>query len=381
MRPSRAWPASLPSYFPFALLACSTTLLACSVTPAPEDAATDAPPEPRDAGMDMGTDTGPVRADPALPTASGACPSFDAPATLSFSPAGIGTRQARIWVGPEAAGMDGPLVFYWHGAGGSPDQAPYVLADALTAITEAGGVVVAPVHDPEAGSLPWFLSTGSREDDLLLADEIVACAEAGVGIDDHRIHAIGFSAGALHTTQMTFRRATLRIAGLIRPRWIAPRDPRGRGRGMTGTEYANLVARYLLDTFGHRGITVYREVPFGKTLIGKNRRIDILLIEESSRTAMALECKYQGSMGTTDEKIPYALTDLAQLGMPACLVYAGEGFSPGIEHMLAASPLTAYCRPTQPHRPEADTRELDAALARTFRWWDVVVAGRTPFGR
>jgi len=144
VRPSRAWPASLPSYFPFALLACSTTLLACSVTPAPEDAATDAPPEPRDAGMDMGTDTGPVRADPALPTASGACPSFDAPATLSFSPAGIGTRQARIWVGPEAAGMDGPLVFYWHGAGGSPDQAPYVLADALTAITEAGGVVVAP---------------------------------------------------------------------------------------------------------------------------------------------------------------------------------------------------------------------------------------------
>jgi hypothetical protein len=150
---------------------------------------------------------------------------------------------------------------------------------------------------------------------------------------------------------------------------------------MTGTEYANLVARYLVDTFGNRGITVYREVPFGKTLIGKNRRIDILLIEESSRTAMALECKYQGSMGTTDEKIPYALTDLAQLGMPACLVYAGEGFSPGVAHMLAASPLTAYCRPAQPHRPEPDTRELDAALARTFRWWDVVVAGRTPFGR
>ena len=163
---------------------------------------------------------------------------------------------------------------------------------------------------------------------------------------------------------------------------------------LTGTQYANLVASYLVARFGHRGVTVYREVPFGKTLIGKNRRIDILLIEESSRTAMALECKYQGSTGTTDEKIPYALADLGQLGMPACLVYAGEGFSPGarqalrrvtqgfspgIAHMLAASPLTAYCLPHAPFGAGDDTRELDAALARTFRWWDLVVAGKSPF--
>jgi hypothetical protein len=149
---------------------------------------------------------------------------------------------------------------------------------------------------------------------------------------------------------------------------------------VTGTEYANLVASYLVKSFGGRGLTVYREVPFGKTLIGKNRRIDILLIEESSRIAMALECKYQGSLGTTDEKIPYALSDLAQLGMPACLVYAGEGFSPGVAHMLAASPITAYCAPTPQLEPCEETRELDAAIARTFRWWDLVVAGRTPFG-
>ena len=148
---------------------------------------------------------------------------------------------------------------------------------------------------------------------------------------------------------------------------------------LTGTQYANLVASYLVARFGHRGVTVYREVPFGKTLIGKNRRIDILLIEESSRTAMALECKYQDSAGTADEKIPYALQDLAQLGMPACLVYAGEGFSPGIAHMLAASPLTAYCWPEAPFASTEATRELDAALARTFRWWDLVVAGKSPF--
>lgn len=149
---------------------------------------------------------------------------------------------------------------------------------------------------------------------------------------------------------------------------------------MTGAQYANLIASYLATSFGHRGITIYREVPLGKTIIGKNRRIDILVIEESTRAAMALECKYQDSAGTADEKIPYALEDLAQIGMPVCLVYAGEGFSQGILHMLAASPLAAYCLPQAGNLAPTDaTRELDAALALTFKWWDLVVRGRAPF--
>jgi hypothetical protein len=148
---------------------------------------------------------------------------------------------------------------------------------------------------------------------------------------------------------------------------------------MTGTQYANLVASYVVQNFGHRGVTVYREVPFGKTIIGKNRRIDIVLIEEASRTAMAIECKYQDSLGTADEKIPYALEDVMQIGMPVCLAYAGEGFSQGIRHMLAASATAAYCLPDETLAPSDATRELDATLARTFKWWDVVVRGKTPF--
>jgi len=148
---------------------------------------------------------------------------------------------------------------------------------------------------------------------------------------------------------------------------------------LTGNQYANRVASYVLHNFGHRGITVYREVPFGKSIIGKNRRIDIMLIEEATRTAMAIECKYQDSLGTADEKIPYALSDIQQIGMPVCLTYAGEGFSEGIRHMLAASPLAAHCLPDVALAMSESTRELDAVLARTFRWWDIVVRGKTPF--
>jgi hypothetical protein len=104
-----------------------------------------------------------------------------------------------------------------------------------------------------------------------------------------------------------------------------------------------------------------------------------VLIEESTRTAMAIECKYQDSLGTADEKIPYALEDIAKIGMPVCLAYAGEGFSEGIRHMLAASPIAAYCLPDASHGHGDATRELDAALARTFKWWDLVVRGKTPF--
>jgi hypothetical protein len=47
--------------------------------------------------------------------------------------------------------------------------------------------------------------------------------------------------------------------------------------------------------------------------------------------------------------------------------------------MLAASPIAAYCLPDASYTPTDATRELDAALARTFKWWDLVVRGKTPF--
>lgn len=149
---------------------------------------------------------------------------------------------------------------------------------------------------------------------------------------------------------------------------------------LTGTQYANLIASYVVHNFGHRGITVYREVYLGKTIIGKNRRLDILILEEQTRVAMGLECKYQDTLGTADEKIPYALSDMEHLDMPVCLVYAGKGWSSGILHMLRASPLAGFCEPDHDTlAPSETTRELDAALARTFKWWDLVVRGKTPF--
>ena len=148
---------------------------------------------------------------------------------------------------------------------------------------------------------------------------------------------------------------------------------------MTGGEYANLVATYVARRFGDRGLRVYREVRVGKTIIGKNRYVDVFCVSDDTRKAFAIECKFQESQGTVDEKIPYALDDLRALPMSGCIAYAGQGFSEGVQHMLAASPHAAYCLPLSDQiDSSAETRELDHVLAVHFGWWDVLIERKKP---
>jgi hypothetical protein len=148
---------------------------------------------------------------------------------------------------------------------------------------------------------------------------------------------------------------------------------------VTGADYANLVAAYLARRFGPRGLKVYREIRVGKSIIGKNRCIDVFCVSDADGKAFAVECKFQDSPGTVDEKIPYALDDLAALPMAGCVAYAGKGFSEGVLHMLGAAPRAAYCLPVDGQIDSTtETRELDHMLATHFGWWDVLVGGKRP---
>lgn len=149
---------------------------------------------------------------------------------------------------------------------------------------------------------------------------------------------------------------------------------------MTGNQYRDLIAAYIHRCYSPFGLVVYTEISLGKTVIGKDRRIDVLVVRSSDQQAIALECKYQDTQGTTDEKIPYALEDLEALWIPGCLVYAGEGWSRGILHTLEASKLAARCLPDEDallHSPE--TRELDHVLAATFGLWELVLPASRRF--
>lgn len=148
---------------------------------------------------------------------------------------------------------------------------------------------------------------------------------------------------------------------------------------MKGHEYADLIAAYLTMNYGHRGLVVYREVSLGKSIIGKNRKIDILAMHHESSRALGIECKYQATQGTADEKLPYTLSDLEAMHVPAFVAYAGEGFSIGVAHMLESHKLAAYCLPSFDLAPTKDTVELDHVIAMIFGWWDQVLARKQPF--
>lgn len=149
-----------------------------------------------------------------------------------------------------------------------------------------------------------------------------------------------------------------------------------------GHSYRDIIAGYIHHQYSDLGLVVYREVSLGKTIIGKDRQIDIFVLRPHDSRALAIECKYQDVPGTADEKIPYALDDLAALWVPGCLVYAGRGWSRGVLHQLEASRLAAYCMPDRPSfaRSKA-TRELDYLLAATFGFWEHILPASKRFKR
>ena len=151
---------------------------------------------------------------------------------------------------------------------------------------------------------------------------------------------------------------------------------------MTGNQYRDLIASYIHHNYAPDGLVVYVEISLGKTVIGKDRCIDVFVVRPSDRKAIAIECKYQDSLGTVDEKIPYALQDLDALWVPGCLVYAGKGWSKGVLHSLEASRLAAHCIPDRGGLGRTkQTRELDHVLAAIFGFWDLVLPAAKRFRR
>lgn len=149
----------------------------------------------------------------------------------------------------------------------------------------------------------------------------------------------------------------------------------GDAAKLGGKPFRQIVARHVAAKFGPHGLLVYEEVPFGSSIIGKDRRLDVLVVSERSGQSVGLQAKYQEHGGTTDEKIHYALADCAAMWIPAVVVYGGNGWSPGVRHTLQASRHAVRFDVHTGGKP-ADTEELDAFLASTFGLWPLVLARR-----
>ncbi len=156
-------------------------------------------------GADAGVDAPPVP-HAFVPTPTGPCPTI-ANGDVTFAPLGVAPRQVRLTL--DAAAAKGPLILYWHATGSNVSEVALSLGTSQAGFTAGGGVVAAPYADPAAGNFPWYIvNQSTRQDDFLVADEIVACLAQAGRIDTDHVHSWGMSAGALQTTGMGYLRAT-----------------------------------------------------------------------------------------------------------------------------------------------------------------------------
>ena len=131
-------------------------------------------------------------------------------------------------------------------------------------------------------------------------------------------------------------------------------------------------------------VVVYTEVSLGKTIIGKNRKLDVFAVRRSDQCALALETKYQEVQGTTDEKIPYALKTLRRSGsrLPRIRrpVLVGRKAEYTLRRGLVAPCIACLSARTS---PGASRREnsICTLIAAVFGFWDhVIPEERTLFG-
>lgn len=80
-----------------------------------------------------------------------------------------------------------------------------------------------------------------------------------------------------------------------------------------------------------------RKVPVGRTIWGSNRVIDVVAYDQNTGERLGILCRYQGTSGTTYEKIPAQIEDMRAWPIRGIVVLAGAEFTPEFKGFLRAS--------------------------------------------
>ncbi|MGH8603482.1 MAG: PD-(D/E)XK nuclease superfamily protein [Gammaproteobacteria bacterium] len=85
------------------------------------------------------------------------------------------------------------------------------------------------------------------------------------------------------------------------------------------------------------GLEPSTEVEVGRRIWGARRRIDVVLRHPETRKTLGIECKYQGTQGSAEEKIAGTIEDIRAWPIHGIVVFAGEGFSPNMKAYLLST--------------------------------------------
>ena len=77
------------------------------------------------------------------------------------------------------------------------------------------------------------------------------------------------------------------------------------------------------------------QVPVGTDIYGKGRRVDFILYHPRRwREGLVIQCKWQSSQGTVDQKFPFEVLSIQMNEFPTIIVLDGGGYSKGAETWL-----------------------------------------------
>lgn len=190
-------------------IALITTILACGDKG-----------EGDDTGATGGTGDGGSLTAELAPLSSGECPDLSASGTSTFLSSDE-ERTVTVLL-PESADGPMPVVFFFHGLmdpASTPQPTEY-MATALglqDLADEYGAVVILPESPVESMfGLEFYLwdVLGDGQKDLALFDDLRTCAAQELDIDLDRVIAMGFSGGALWTTEVLSQRADTLAAAI-----------------------------------------------------------------------------------------------------------------------------------------------------------------------
>jgi poly(3-hydroxybutyrate) depolymerase len=230
------------------------------------------------AAQGKGSSQAPANGDgsPKIPQAPESCP------TLETGTITVMGQAVSLWVGTPAPGSGGPVLFYWHGTGGSASEAAIFMATEITDVMSEGGI---------AASFDTSLKTGVNTgngvwytDDFKMADEILACALQQLNIDPRRVYTAGCSAGGLQVSAMVYARSS----------YLAAAMPNSGGTLFAGAfPFDSAHVPSLITTHGAPGTDVYL-IDFSQTSATEDKDIASHASSSTPPGGYVVDCNHGG---------------------------------------------------------------------------------------
>jgi hypothetical protein len=104
---------------------------------------------------------------------------------------------------------------------------------------------------------------------------------------------------------------------------------------LRNADYEEVESHHLFAMRGLRQSIYAKEVEIGRDIYNKTRRCDFMLLNPSKfPNGLVIECKWQASRGSVEEKYPFLVLSIQINEYPTIIVLDGGGYTKGAKQWL-----------------------------------------------